>query len=109
MRGVVVAAIGVGVRFGYARRSTAGVIMHVRVAIIIGGLIAGTAWAPALAKVTHVRRATVTIAAQGAVHRTALKPPAAGKSRVAARPSAAAPPDETAGHGRRHRGSKAAQ
>jgi len=109
MRGVVVAAIGVGVRFGYARRSTAGVIMHVRVAIIIGGLIAGAAWAPALAKVTHVRKATVTMAAQGAVHRTALKQPAAGKSRVAARPSAAAPPDETAGHGRRQRRGKATQ
>ncbi len=110
MRGVVVAAIGVGVRFGYARRQAAGAIMHMRVAISIGGLIAaGAAGAPALAKVTHVRRATVTMAAQGAVHRTALKPPAAGKSRVAARPSAAAPPDETAGHGRRHRGGKAAQ
>ena len=84
--------------------------MHMRVAIIIGGLIAaGAAGAPALAKVTHVRRATVTMAAQGAVHRTALKPPVAGKSRVAARPSAAAPPDETVGHGRRHRGGKAAQ
>ena len=84
--------------------------MHMRVAIIIGGLIAaGAAGAPALAKVTHVRKATVTMAAQGAVHRTALKPPVAGKSRVAARPSAAAPPDETVGHGRRHRGGKAAQ
>ena len=84
--------------------------MHMRVAIIIGGLIAaGAAWAPALAKVTHVRKATVTVAARGAVHRTALKQPAAGKSRVAARPSAAAPPDETAGHGRHPRGGKATQ
>ena len=82
--------------------------MHVRVAIIIGGLIAaGAAWAPALAKVTHVRKATVTMAARGAVHRTALKQPAAGKSRVAARPAAS--PVETAGHGRHHRGGKATQ
>jgi len=106
MRGVFVAAIGVGVRFGYARRSTAGAIMHVRVAIIIGGLIAaGAAWAPALAKVTHVRKATATMAARGAVHRTALKQSAAGKSRVAARPSAA----ESSGHGRQRRGGKATQ
>jgi hypothetical protein len=85
-------------------------MMYVRVAIIIGGLIAaGAAWAPALAKVTHLRKATATMAAQGAVHRTALKQPAAGKSRVAARPSAAAPPDETAGHGRHPRGGKATQ
>ena len=82
--------------------------MHVRVAIIIGGLIAaGAAWAPALAKVTHVRKATVTMAARGAVHRTALKQPAAGKSRVAARPAASAV--ETAGHGRHRRGGKATQ
>ena len=80
MRGVFVAAIGVGVRFGYARRSTAGAIMHVRVAIIIGGLVAaGAAWAPApaLAKVTHVRKATATMAARGVAHRTALKQSAA--------------------------------
>ena len=84
--------------------------MHVRVAIIIGGLIAaGAAWAPALAKVTHLRKATVTMAAPGAVQRTALKQPATGKSRVAARPSAAAPADETAGHGRQPRGGKATQ
>ncbi len=63
--------------------------MHVRGAIIISGLIAaGAAWAPALGKVTHVRKATVT---------------------VAARPSAAAPADETAGHGRHPRGGKATQ
>ncbi len=84
--------------------------MQVRVAIIMGGLIAaGAAWAPALAKVTHVRKATVTVAAQGAVHRTALKQPAAGKSRATARPSAAVPPDETAGHGRHPRGGQATQ
>ena len=80
MRGVFVAAIGVGVRFCYARRSTAAAIMHVRVAIIIGGLIAaGAAWAPApaLAKVTHVRKATATMAARGVAHRTALKQSAA--------------------------------
>ena len=83
--------------------------MHVRVVIIIGGLIAaGAAWAPALAKVTHVRKATVTVAAQGAVHRTALKQPAAGTARATARPSAAAPPDETAGHGRHRKAGKAA-
>ena len=54
--------------------------MHVRVAIIIGGLVAaGAAWAPApaLAKVTHVRKATATMAARGAAHRTALKQSAA--------------------------------
>ncbi len=80
--------------------------MHVRVAIIIGGLIAaGAAWAPALAKVTHVRKAIVTVAAQGAVHRTALKQPAAGKSRVTARPSAAEP----SGHGRHQKGGQAIQ
>ena len=80
MRGVFVAAIGVGVRFCYARRSTAAAIMHVRVAIIIGGLVAaGAAWAPApaLAKVTHVRKATATMAARGVAHRTALKQSAA--------------------------------
>jgi len=80
--------------------------MHVRVAIIIGGLIAaGATWAPApaLAKVTHVRKAAATMAARGAVHRTALKQPAAGKSRAAARQPAAEP----AGRGRHRSGGKA--
>ena len=63
--------------------------------------------APALAKDAHVRKPAVTAAARGAVHRTALKQPAAGKSRVAARPAAS--PAETAGHGRHHRGGKATQ
>jgi len=80
--------------------------MHVRMAIIIGGLIAaGAAWAPALAKDAHVRKPAVTAGARGAVHRTAIKRPPAGKSRVAARPSAAEP----SGHGRHRRGGKATQ
>ncbi len=88
--------------------------MHVRVAIIIGGLsggliAAGAAGTPALAKVTHVRKAAVTAVPRGAAHRTEVKRPAAGKSRVAARPSAAASPAETAGHGRHHRGGKPTQ
>ncbi len=87
--------------------------MHVRVAIIIGGLIAagaaGPAGAPALAKDTHVRRPAVTAVARVAVHRTAVKQPAAGKSHVAALPRAAAPAAEPTGHGRHHRGSKAVE
>ncbi len=53
--------------------------MHARVAIIIVGLIA--AGAPALAKDTHVRKATVTVAARGVVHQVAVTRPAARKSR----------------------------
>jgi len=45
------------------------------------------------------------MAARGAVHRTSLKQSAAGKSRVAARPSAAEPSE----HGRHRRGGTAAQ
>jgi hypothetical protein len=110
MRGAFVAGIGVGVRFGYAWRLAAGAIMHVRVAIIIGGLVAaGAAGAPALAKDAHVRKPAVTAAARGAVHRIAVKRPAAGKSRLATLPPAAAPAAEPAGHGRYRKGGTATQ
>ncbi len=83
--------------------------MHIRVAIIIGGLIAaGAPGAPALAKDIHLRKPAVTAAARGVVHRVAMKKPAAGKSHVAALPPAP-PAAETTRHGHHHKGGKAVQ
>ena len=74
--------------------------MHVKMAAVIVGLIAASA--PALAKDTHVRKATVAAAARAVVHRPAVRVPA-GKARVAAVPVA------EAAKGRHRNGSKALQ